>query len=382
MNLSTQNHIAPAQYDRIDAGLRKIYDDFVTKYLRNRGFPPESVKIYGFKRLSGSVANTFLVDLHGLKLVLKHDPATVPREIKALKALNKKFPDFFPKLLHYDRKQGIMLMPYYPYPTLHEIVTDPRLPDSVKLRCFKRAYQVLHCVIYEGTLSEGIPDPRSVHIRRIERAYSWANRESMKGLVKKQIRVDGVSLGTFLDLMDNLARHQDLLICLYKTIILGDEHLKNILVSLSPPGSRIIFFDLPNVNLDGEEPAKGWGKVIQWIMVGYRLYELNSSSLEGEELDKKVKEALNLSMEEQKEIVKISYELPPMPLADKLKKAFEDIVKDFAKRHSDQRWKLRLLLGEARANFGAVIHQRSPYLSIVLFAEGMKRLKELSKLLD
>lgn len=371
-----------SKYDRIDAGLRKIYEDFVIKYFKKSGFPPESIIILGFKRLSGSVANTLLVDLHGLSLVLKHDPATVPREIKALKALNKKFPDYFPKLLHYDQKQGILLMPFYPYLTLHEMIMDPEIPDSVKIRCFKRAYEVLHFVIYESTLREGISDPIDVHIRRIERAYRWADRKGMRELVKKEIKVDGQSLGTFLEHMDNLMRRLDQLICYYRTIILGDEHLKNILVSLSPPGSRIIFFDLPNVNLDGEEPAKGWAKILQWIMVGHKIYELNSSSLEGEELDKKVKETLNLSIEPREETVEISYELYPMPLANKLKEVFEGIVNGFAKRHDDQRWKLRLLLGEARANFGAVIHQRSKYLSIILFVEGMKNLKELSKLLD
>lgn len=131
-----------SRFDKIDPSLRKIFVNFVIEYFVKIGFAAESIKIVGFKRLGGSVANTFIVDLHGVRFALKHDPDTVPAEIKNLKFLGKRFPEFFHKLLHYDLKQGIMLMPYYPYPTLHEIIMDPKIPDSVKLKCFKRAYEV------------------------------------------------------------------------------------------------------------------------------------------------------------------------------------------------------------------------------------------------
>jgi hypothetical protein len=236
-------------------------------------------------------------------------------------------------------------------------------------------------VIYEGTLSEGRTDPWGAHLKRIyERVEDWANQKGEQKLIRKRIRVNGVE-GNFLELMEILARHQDHLICRYKTVILGDEHLKNVMVSLSPPGSCVIFFDLPNVVLNGDDPGKGWGKGIHWYKVyGNIIQELNSCSLKGEELDKRVKEALKLVIKEDAETIEISYELTPMPLAEKLQKVFETIVNDFATRHNDLQWRLRAIAGWARADFGAMIHQRSKYLSIVLFAEGMKRLIELCKL--
>jgi hypothetical protein len=372
-------------YDEPPPLLSRLYETFVRDFFSRLGFPPESVKIHGFRRLSGSVASTFIVDMGGLKLVLKHDPETVPTEVSALKALSGRFPQYFPKLLHSDKKQGMLLLPYYPYPTLHDVLTDPHIPNSVKLKCFRRVYEVLNLVIYESSKIDGIPDPAAIHLKRInDRVQEWANREGMPELLKKRLKINGAEIEkNFLELTNQLMEHLSRFICRYKVITLGDEHPKNVLVGLSPPGSRIIFFDLPNVNLDGEDPAKGWGKVIHWLIVyGYKLYPLNSCGLMGEELDERVKEELKLEIHDDEDKIELNYELLPMPLASELNEVFRDIVRDFAQRVNDREWQLRLLLGWARADLGGVVHQKSRYLSLVLFAEGTKRLWELCRLLN
>lgn len=376
------------KFEVLNEGLKKVYKSSVLKFFEKLGFPPESIIINGFIPLVGLVANTFVVDLGGLKLVIKHDPATVPLEIKCLKVLGKKFPDFFPKLVDYDERLGVMLMPYYPMKTLHEIVMDPQLPKSVKLRCFERAVSVLINVIYEGTLREGVTDPHSVHLERIARVYKWANENNAEGLLKKQIYVNGAHIGSFCELMEGLTQHEGDLISNYKTFVLGDEHLANILCSLTPPASRIIFIDLPNAA--EEDPAKGWGKIVHWIQVFGALFDklfaecrndLISSDLRRKSLDELVKKTTHFRLKETNQSVKMFYKLPIMPLADEMMRVLEENIKQFAERRNDQRWSIRYFLGWARADLGGLVHQRSYTLSLILLAEGMQRLKRVYNLL-
>jgi hypothetical protein len=344
--------------------------------------PAYSFRIENVELVGGIASKPKRVTL-SIDLLVKKG-RVVKTEAKVLEELYARFQDFFPKPLKCDTYEGILITPYYKnMVNLHDLIMG-NYDNEIKKAAFYRSYSILINLINEGTLKTGPTNPYSIYIERIkERINSWIENNNRIGpitsreLVDNKIIINGIEIQfNFFQLLEKIEKNIEQFSIFYKCITPGDAHPANILVDLNPPYNPL-FIDLPNCDLEGEDPIKDFGKVIHWLDVYAYLYEALKnvkSESEGFKIFKiKIKKSSN--------VININYEIPvsQYSIMGELKRNFFDLVKQFMERHKDKNWKSRLYLSIARADLGAVPLQPFHSYEIILFCQGMMNLLKVCR---
>jgi len=333
------------------------------------------------EKLGGVATAPLAIKVDDIKFVVKIHPEIVPLEIRALKTVNRLVPVLAPKILYSDVQKGILVMPYYPWPTLHEIIWQD-FPMNVKQQTFRMCYSGLINVLYEATLQPGNTDPYDAYVRRIVgRLADWENSREVlrfgdvviepKELMENNLHVNNHKLGRARNLVAQLGIFAQAFSCRYKVGIHGDPILPNFLCQPYPPYIYKII-DWPNFRMN--DPSIDLGKILHWNHVYGRLYQWWN---EGRQEDY-IKSELKLEVEKTANGLEVHYDIPNLRMVDQLDNMLMNLFKDFGARHNDRNWQARMKLGKVRADLGSVgIWQPSTTYKLVLFIEGMLTLENL-----
>lgn len=340
-----------------------------------------SYKRGAIEKLGGVATAPLVVKVDDVKFVVKIHPEIVPLEIRALKCISQIVPVLAPKVLYADVQKGILVMPFYPWPTLHEIIWQD-FPRSVKEQTFGLCYSGLINVLYEATMQLGHTDPYEAYMNRIvSRLATWENSGELltfgdvviepKELLEKNICINGFDLVRARNLIAQLGVYARRFTCTYKVGTHGDPILPNFLCEFYPP-YRYKLIDWPNYTKN--DPGIDLGKILHWNHVYGRLYQWWK---EGKQEDY-IRSELKLEVKKTSNRIEVYYDFPSSDLVSELDTMLTRLFKDFGTRHNDKNWPSRMKLGKVRADLGSVgIWQPYPTYKLVLFIEGILTLHRL-----
>lgn len=340
-----------------------------------------SYKLGAVEKLGGVATAPIAVRIDDVRLVVKIHPEIVPLEIAALKTVSEIVPVLAPTVLYADAQKGILVMPFYPWPTLHEIILQD-FPVSVKKQTFRLCYSGLINVLYEATIQLGHTDPYEAYMKRIVgRLTTWENSGEVlafgdviiepKELLGKTICINSCELERARNLIAQIGVYAQSFACNYKVGIHGDPILPNFLCQSYPPYSYKLI-DWPNYAKN--DPGIDLGKIIHWN----RMYRFFYQWWKEGKHEEYTKSELKLEVEKTSTRIEVYYDLPTTDLASELDIILSRLFSDFGSRHHDENWALRMKLGKVRADLGSVgIWQPYQTYKLVLFTEGMLTLHRL-----